>query len=223
MVFDPGARQLSGDKSDSDKRGKSEVEGPSRMDVANKGGAIGSVADNEPADDAAGGIDAGSMSGASPRAECECVVKATMATKCAVTLDVKSTLLLVVATKRKSSRSKAGPSSQSTKMLRLYSPHEVDRSPSSFYEVEEKIETCIENSKREESSDEELPPHLQFAEPKQPRVRSSNTKKEREEMIASHTNVGNYVGPVPWRGYATWKSWEVRMQTTAVSARVLSC
>ncbi|KAI9994439.1 hypothetical protein PInf_011069 [Phytophthora infestans] len=33
---DPGARQLSGDKSDSDKRGKSVIEGPSRTDVANK-------------------------------------------------------------------------------------------------------------------------------------------------------------------------------------------
>ncbi|KAI9987327.1 hypothetical protein PInf_023330 [Phytophthora infestans] len=168
---DPRARQLSGDKSDSDKGSKSVIECPSRTDVAIKGGAIGSVDDN-------------------------------------------------VGTKRKCSPSKAGASSQSTKKLRLYSPHEVDRSPSSACEVEEKRETCIENSKRKESSDEELLPHLPFAEPKQPRVRSSNTKKEREEMIASHTNVENYVGPVPRRGYATWKSWEVAYADYCRSQRV---
>ncbi|KAI9980669.1 hypothetical protein PInf_009976 [Phytophthora infestans] len=160
---DPGARQLSGDESDSDKRGKSVIEGPSRTDVASKGGAIGSGDGN------------GELCWYQTKEQ-----------------SIKSRSLFAVDEK-----------------LRLYSPHEVDRSPSSSYEVEEKSETCIENSKREESSDEELPPYLQFAEPKEPRVRSSSTKKEREEMIASHTNVENYVGPVPRRGYATGKSWEV--------------
>ncbi|EEY60509.1 uncharacterized protein PITG_13214 [Phytophthora infestans T30-4] len=213
---DPRARQLSGDKSDSDKGSKSVIECPSRTDVAIKGGAIGSVDDNEPADNAAGGMDAGGMRGASPRAEWGLCCQGSHGDQ----VRGNAGRQVKVGTKRKCSPSKAGASSQSTKKLRLYSPHEVDRSPSSACEVEEKRETCIENSKRKESSDEELLPHLPFAEPKQPRVRSSNTKKEREEMIASHTNVENYVGPVPRRGYATWKSWEVAYADYCRSQRV---
>ncbi|KAG6950661.1 hypothetical protein JG688_00014066, partial [Phytophthora aleatoria] len=90
--------------------------------------------------------------------------------------------------------------------LRLYSPHDVDRSTSSSCKDDERRETCDEKDKGEESSDGEPPTYLQFLEEKLPRERHSKTKPEREAMIAAHVNVDNYVGPVPRKGYASWKS-----------------
>ncbi|KAF1777506.1 hypothetical protein GQ600_6258 [Phytophthora cactorum] len=113
-----------------------------------------------------------------------------------------------VGTKRKRSPPKAATASKTTKKLRLYSPHEVDRSTSSSCEDEEKRETCDEKDKGEESSDGELPTHLQFLEEKLSRERHSKTKPESEAMIAAHVHVNNYVGPVLRKGYASWKTWE---------------
>ncbi|KAG6945496.1 hypothetical protein JG688_00016523 [Phytophthora aleatoria] len=93
-----------------------------------------------------------------------------------------------------------------------------DQARGSTYE--EKRETCDEKDKGEESSDGELPTHLQFLEEKLPRERHSKTKPEREAMIAAHVNVNNYVGPVLRKGYASWKSWEAGYEEYCRTHRV---
>ncbi|KAF1788594.1 hypothetical protein GQ600_18045 [Phytophthora cactorum] len=83
---------------------------------------------------------------------------------------------------------------------------------------DERRETCDEKDKGEESSDGEPPTYLQFLEEKLPRERHSKTKPEREAMIAAHVNVDNYVGPVPRKGYASWKSWEASIAVHTASS-----
>ncbi|KAG6948267.1 hypothetical protein JG687_00015584, partial [Phytophthora cactorum] len=57
------------------------------------------------------------------------------------------------------------------------------------------------------SDDEDLPHHFRFMEVKAPRDRDSQTKAERDAMIAAHVIVDNYYPPVSRKGYASWSSW----------------
>ncbi|OWZ08097.1 Sedoheptulokinase, partial [Phytophthora megakarya] len=110
-------------------------------------------------------------------------------------------------------------SAKQRKKLRLYSPHEADRSTSSDLDDSEEDKGNAPVRKRisaeelkgaevDVDGDEDLPPHLQHLEEKAPRERSSKTKAERDAMLAAHVNIDNRLPPVPRKGYISWGTWE---------------
>ncbi|KAG7395356.1 hypothetical protein PHYBOEH_003918 [Phytophthora boehmeriae] len=102
---------------------------------------------------------------------------------------------------------KAEAESSEKKKLRVFSPHEEDLHDADSCDTDEARPGPV-------GTDDELPPellHLHDRE-KEPRDRDSETKGDRDAVIAAHQSVQNIQPPVPRKGYYSWETFEIALK-----------